>query len=179
MKKAIEKLDAFDREKKCLNVVVETPKGSCVKYAFSPESGLFELKCALSKGLEFPFNFGFIPATLGQDGDPLDILILNEEPLVPGCLVKTRLLGVIKAVQTEEGKSCRNDRLIGIGLGEKGCAHFPQELDDNVVQQIEFFFVAYNRQRGKKFKVKGLGSLGQARKIILAGQKRHRQKNKS
>jgi inorganic pyrophosphatase len=178
MKKAIERLETFDSKKKCVNVIVETPKGSRVKYAFSFESGLFELKRALPKGLQFPFNFGFIPATQGQDGDPLDILILNEEPIQPGCLVKTNLLGVIKAVQIEDGKSCRNDRLIGVGFSEKQCANFHHDLDERVLAQIEFFFVAYNRLGGKKFKVKGIGGARDAKKIIADGQRRHRKKSK-
>jgi inorganic pyrophosphatase len=88
MKNLIARLPAFDPDKKCVNVVIETPKGSCIKYAYDAECGLFALKRALPQGFAFPFNFGFVPSTLGEDGDPLDILILNEEPLFPGCLVK-------------------------------------------------------------------------------------------
>src|SRR5215469_11563350 len=104
MKDVIEKLEPFDEEKKCINAIVETPKGSQVKYSYCPESGLFRWKRTLPEGMFFPFNFGFIPATLGEDGDPLDVLILNEEPAVLGSLVKVSLLGVIEAEQTEEGK---------------------------------------------------------------------------
>src|SRR5436305_1557976 len=113
MKNLIKRLEPFNRNKKCVQVVIETPKGSRVKYAFDRDSGLFQLKRALPEGMVFPFNFGFIPSTLASDGDPLDILILNEEPLVPGCLLEARLVAAIKAKQTEEGKTTRNDRLIG------------------------------------------------------------------
>jgi inorganic pyrophosphatase len=68
-------------------VIVETPKGSRVKYAFDFETGFFILSQALPEGMMFPFNFGFIPQTLAEDGDPLDVLILNEEPVVSGCLL--------------------------------------------------------------------------------------------
>src|SRR3954463_9187396 len=116
MKKAIKRLPAFDSNMKCLNVVIETPKGSRVKYAYDPDAEMFELKKALPEGMMFPFNFGFIPGTKAEDGDPLDILILNQEPLIPGCLLKARLLGVLEAEQSEDGKTTRNDRLIGVAI---------------------------------------------------------------
>ena len=87
-KKPIDCLKPFDTKGKCLNVIVETPKGSRVKYAYDIESGFFLLSKALPEGMVFPFNFGFVPKTLAADGDPLDVLILNEEPLISGCLLK-------------------------------------------------------------------------------------------
>jgi inorganic pyrophosphatase len=73
VKKAIERLEAFDKGSHWVNAIVETPKCSRVKYAYSPESGLFRLKRAMPEGMAFPFNYGFIPSTLGKDGDPLDM----------------------------------------------------------------------------------------------------------
>ena len=70
-------------------------------------------------GSAFPFDFGFIPGTLAEDGDPLDLLVLGEEATFTGCAVTVRLLGVIEALQTEYGKTIRNDRLIGTPEGEK------------------------------------------------------------
>src|SRR5215472_10685903 len=101
MKDVIEKLEPFDEEKQCANAIVETPKGSRVKYSYIPESGLFRWKRTLPEGMFFPFNFGFIPCTVGEDEDALDILILNEEPATLGSLAKVRLLAVIEAQQTE------------------------------------------------------------------------------
>src|SRR4051812_32655975 len=99
MKKAIRRLGPFDSGRKCLNVVIETPKGSKMKYAYDADSGMFELKKALPEGMMFPFNFGFIPGTKGGDGDAVDILILNQEPLPLGCLVKARAIAVIEGEQ--------------------------------------------------------------------------------
>src|ERR1700712_6053162 len=93
--------------------IIETPKGRQSKFDYHPESGLFELAGMLPTGMSFPLAFGFIPSTLGEDGDPLDVLVLAEEDLPIGCLVWVRLLGVIEATQTENGKTVRNDRLIG------------------------------------------------------------------
>lgn len=172
MKKAIERLEPFDEKKKCVNVIVETPKGSRVKYAYAPALGLFQVKRALPDGMVFPFNFGFIPHTLGDDGDPLDILIVNEEPVAPGCLLKAQLLAVIKAKQEEDGEMVRNDRIVGMAIDEETPPEFlSQELDDRRLAQIKFFFQSYNQLSGKKFKVIDVGSSKQAEKLIHEGMK--------
>jgi inorganic pyrophosphatase len=150
-KKSINSLEPFDEKGKCLNVVVETPKGSRVKYAYDLESGFFILSKALPEGTVFPFNFGFVPNTLAPDGDPLDVLILNEEPLISGCLLKVRPIAVIKATQRENGgKPIRNDRVIGEAIGKETPPEFQSlELEKQTISQIEFFFAAYNKLYGK------------------------------
>src|ERR1051326_552881 len=97
MKKAIRKLPPFEPDEKLLNVIVETPKGSRNKYAFDEEIGLFKLRKILPEGMSFPFDFGFVPQTRAEDGDPIDVLLLMEEKAFPGCLVESRLVGVIRA----------------------------------------------------------------------------------
>lgn len=172
MKKLIKRLSPFDSKEKCFNVVVETPKGSRVKYAYNPEAGLFQLKRALPEGMMFPFNFGFIPGTLGSDGDPLDILILNEEPLFPGCLLKARLIGVIEAEQTQGKGKVRNDRLIGLAIGKQTPQELETiELDAKTVQQIEYFFASYNRLDGKQWKALGKSGSKQAKELVRKGSK--------
>jgi inorganic pyrophosphatase len=159
MKKAIKRLRPFDSGKRCLNVVIETPKGSRVKYSYAQQTGMFELKKALPEGMMFPFNFGFIPGTKAGDGDPVDILILNEEPLLPGCLVKARAIAVIQAEQTaEDGKKSRNDRLIGMAIARQTPTFMENlDVDKKTLEEIEYFFVSYNKLSGKKFKVVGKG----------------------
>ncbi|MDB6023737.1 MAG: Inorganic diphosphatase [Pedosphaera sp.] len=180
MKKLIDRLESFDSDKKCLNVIVETPKGSRIKYAYDAETGLFGLKRALPNGMMFPFNFGFIPSTLGDDGDPLDILILNEEPLIPGCLLKARLVAVIKARQTDDGQTMRNDRLIGVAIGKETPNEFEAiALNKKLCRQIEYFFVSYNQLDGKQFKVLGQGSPQKAGQIVRKGIKQYLKKKKS
>ena len=93
------------------NIVIEVPKGSRNKYVYDDALGLFRLKKILPAGAVFPFDFGFIPSTIGGDGDPLDVLVLMDEPAFPGCLVPARIVGVIEADQTErDGTIHRNDR---------------------------------------------------------------------
>src|SRR5438270_4478570 len=107
-------LRSVDEDSAVVRVVIETPKGSRNKYAFDLEEKVFILKKVLPAGMAFPFDFGFIPSTRGDDGDPVDVLVLLDEPVPAGCKVSARLLGVIEAEQTEDGKTERNDRLIAV-----------------------------------------------------------------
>src|SRR2546421_8211911 len=97
-----------------VQVVIETPKGSRSKYAFDPDQRAFKLKKVLPEGMVFPHDFGFIPSTEAEDGDPLDVLLLMDQPAFPGCLVEARLIGVIEGEQSEDGKKERNDRLLAV-----------------------------------------------------------------
>ena len=89
----LRKLKPFDRKSGNLNVVIDTPKGCRNKYAFDFEINAYKLKSVLPHGTVFPFDFGSIPGTVAEDGDPLDVLVLMDEPVFIGCLVETRLLG--------------------------------------------------------------------------------------
>src|ERR1022692_1989775 len=82
----------FDQETGDLRIVVETPKGSRNKYKYDPACDCLELATALPEGMVFPYDFGFVPATIGQDGDPLDVLVLMDAPVAPGCVIRGRLL---------------------------------------------------------------------------------------
>lgn len=163
MKKLIKKLTPIDSRKKCLNVVVETPKGSRVKYAYDFDTGFFILSKAMPAGMVFPFNFGFVPNTLAEDGDPLDVLILNEEPLISGCLLKVLPIAVIKATQTEKRGVVRNDRIIGQAIPKEAPEEFQSlKLEKKLTGEIELFFATYNETYGKKFKVLKTGGAEQA-----------------
>jgi hypothetical protein len=93
--RSLDRLAPFEHE--CLLVVIETPKGSPNKLAFEPRYGTFVLKGVLPAGGVFPFDFGFVPSTHAEDGDPLDVLVLMDAPVYPGCVVPSRLIGVIEA----------------------------------------------------------------------------------
>jgi inorganic pyrophosphatase len=106
-------LRSFDKDKN-VQVIIETPKGSRNKYAWDTEQKVFALKKVLPEGMVFPHDFGFIPSTEGDDGDPIDVLVLMDQSAFTGCLVKARLIGVIEGEQTEKGKTERNDRLLAV-----------------------------------------------------------------
>lgn len=82
--------------KSVINCLVETPKGYGVKYVYDPKLGRLSMKKLLPAGWVFPFDFGFIPGTLGEDGDPLDIVMISEIPSFPGCSVDCRIIGGLK-----------------------------------------------------------------------------------
>ena len=144
-------LATLDEEKGEYNVIIETPKGSRNKFNYDEDLGLFKLGGALPAGAEFPFDFGFLPSTLGGDGDPLDILVLMDAPAFSGCLVPARLLGVIEAEQTErDGETTRNDRLIAVAADSRIHRDL-RSLDDlsgALLEEIEYFFVSYNTIKG-------------------------------
>jgi len=166
--KPIEKLPPFDPKSKTLNVVIDTPKGCRNKFAYDENRQAYLLKAVLPKGAVFPFDFGSVPGTIAEDGDPLDALVLMDEPAFVGCLVEARLIGVIEGEQTENGKTERNDRLITVA--EESHTHNAikslSDLDTTLVEEIEHFFISYNEIRGKKFKPIGRHGPKRAKKLI-------------
>lgn len=163
-----EKLKTFAIKDTIVHAIIETPKGSRNKYAYNPDTRIFELKKILPVGAVFPFNFGFIPRTRAGDGDPLDIIVIMDESSFTGCLLRARVLGVIEATQTEKGKPVRNDRIIGVPEDAEieNDLRTIKDLNKNVVTEIENFFVSYHAQRGVKFKPLGIGGPRAALKII-------------
>src|ERR1700743_930413 len=141
---------------KIITAMVESPKGFNQKFDFDPEEQRFRLNKILPAGLMFPFVFGMIPGTKGEDGDPLDIVVIDENGTFPGCLVECRLIGALQAEQTErDGKTVRNDRFLAIPIVSQ---IFPDiddlhQLPDNLINQLEHFFRNYNEQAGKQFRV--------------------------
>jgi inorganic pyrophosphatase len=151
-----------------INAVIETPMGSRNKFKYDEELGFFALSGVLPQGMMFPHAFGFVPRTRASDGDPEDVLVVMDEPTFVGCVVPSRLLGVIEAEQTEDGKAVRNDRLIAVAAHSRDYSDVQtlDDLNDNMLKEIEQFFVNYNREKGKKFKVLGRKGPQQAFKLL-------------
>jgi inorganic pyrophosphatase len=139
-----------------INAIIESPKGSGHKYDYEPEMQCFKLKKILPAGLVFPFDFGFIPNTKGEDGDPLDVIVISEIKSFPGCCMDCRIIGSIKAEQTERnGDKMRNDRHLAIPDVSQLFKKVKEvdDLPEDIINQIENFFKNYNEQAGKKFEV--------------------------
>ena len=170
----ISKLPPIDHESGDLNVVIDTPKGSRNKFSWDAKLQLFELTGILPAGAVFPYDFGFIPNTRGGDGDPLDVLVLMDEPAFTGCLVRSRLLGVIEAEQTEKGKTERNDRLIAVASKSRTKSDLRSlaDLNSKLLEEIEHFFISYNEAKGKKFKPLGRYGPERARKLVQRSKRR-------
>lgn len=167
-------LDARRRDSDDLNVIVETPKGSRNKFDYDEEYRLFALGGVLPAGAVFPYDFGFIPSTRGGDGDPLDVLVLMDEPAFTGCLLAARVIGVIQADQTEDGETTRNDRVIAVATSSRNHRDLRsiEQLSDNLVHEIEHFFVSYNAAKGKEFAPRGRFGPDNARQIIEDAERR-------
>src|SRR6201996_6234125 len=128
-----------------LQVIIETPAGSRNKFAFDPEQGIFALKKVLPAGMTFPYDFGFLPQTLAPDGDPIDVLLLMDEPAFPGIAVHARLVGVIEGEQLDGKKKIRNDRLIAVAEANHQYANIRKlkDLPSEWIEEVQDFFVNY------------------------------------
>jgi len=172
----LSELDPIDEEEGAINVVIETSRGARTKLTYEPDLGTFVASKILPQGMSFPFDFGFIPSTTADDGDPLDVLLLIDEPVPAGTLVPSRLIGVIEATQTErDGSSMENPRLIAVATVSQLFADVKSfgDLPDAVMSQIEHFFVSYNEQAGKRFEPTRRSGARRARTLLDEAIERH------
>lgn len=163
-------LQPYDQETGALRAVIESPMGCKNKYKFTSETGLFELHKVLPSGMFFPLDFGFVPSTLADDGDPIDILVFTDQPTFTGCVIKARLIGVIQAEQKAPSEKAfkKNHRLLGVSVVSH--AHQRVETIDDVeqslIQELEHFFVSYNDAQNKKFNILGRGGPDVAKNLL-------------
>jgi len=155
-------------EKQMLRVVIKTPKGSRNKLALNQDEHIFELKKVLPAGMTFPYDFGFVPSTEADDGDPVDVLVLMDEPAFPGCVLKCRPIGVIEGEQEDSKDKVRNDRIVAIEQGAHSWAEVKtiDDLDKHFCQELEQFFVNYHRLSKEKYRVLGVRGPDQAKKLV-------------
>ena len=162
-------LDAEDRT--TVHVIIETPKGSRNKYAFDAERKIFLLKKVLPVGMAFPYDFGFIPSTEAEDGDPVDVLVLMDEPAFPGCLLKCRVIGVIEGEQGKKTHRERNDRIVAVEQANHSFADVKhiRDLGRKFVRELEEIFVNYHELSVKKYRILGVKGPTKARRRIQDG----------
>jgi len=166
-------LKPIDKNDGTLQVIIETPRGSHNKYSFDPDQEIFSLKKVLPAGMVFPYDFGFVPRTIADDNDPIDVLVLMDEPAFPGCLLRARLIGVIRGDQIDGKKRIRNDRLVAIAEATHMYADI-KKLDDlprHFVKELEDFFVNYHKLEGKQYKLRGCGDAAEALRLIKQAKK--------
>jgi len=159
-----------------VRMVVEIPKNSSNKYEYDAELGVFRLDRPLFSPLHYPGEYGFIPGTLEEDGDPLDVLALVDEPGYPGIVMFVRPVGMLDMIdrQTPDQKilavSARDPRYDEIhGIGQV----FPHNL-----REIEHFFDIYKELEGKHTEIRGWREAGEARKVIAAARERYLRKHR-
>lgn len=171
----------LDRASRECKAIIETPKGRRNKFKYKPDSGLFSLSRLLPQGFSFPFDFGFIPSTLAEDGDALDVMVLMDEAAHVGCLLDIRLVGVIEVVQTEEDKKSKNDRLLAVAVQslDYGEIKSISELPRSLIEQVKEFIALYNKNSPKHDEVTGVAGRERAMELLEAAIKRYEHQNES
>ena len=136
--------DAEKTDATAVTVVIDTPQKSRNKFKFDPEAGAYKLSKILPEGMVFPYDFGFVPSTEGEDGDPVDVLVLIEGPTFPGCIVECRLVGVIEAEQhSGREKAVRNDRLVGVARASLLYSEITniEQVPHAILKEIESYYL--------------------------------------
>lgn len=165
---SFENIPPLEARTKLVHVIIDTPRGSRNKFKFDETLGCFKLSRILPAGHVFPYDFGSIPGTRGEDGDALDVVIIMDEPAFPGCLITARLIGVIVACQTEKGRTISNDRLIGVPRTpvNKPTIRELADLGTAQLDQIEHFFISYNAAQNRRFTPSRRLGAAQAERIL-------------
>ena len=166
-------LKTLDPKSGLLQVIIETPKNSRNKFSFDVDQHIFALKKVLPAGMAFPYDFGFLPRTIAGDGDPIDVLVLMDEPAFPGCLLRARLIGVIEGEQQDGGKAIRNDRLVAVAEANHSYTKVKRlkDLPRQFVKELETFFVDYHKLEGKTYKLLGCKGPAAAQTLVKQAQK--------
>src|SRR5437763_1157818 len=160
-------LKPFNKEAdSTVHVVIETPKGCQNKYKFDPVLRSFRLNRVLPSGMAFPYDFGFVPSSQADDGDPADVLLLMDYPVFPGCVVESE--------QEAEGKKERNDRLVAVAKHSHSHSDLKDisDLNPKLLKQVGEFFINYHKQSGEKFKVLGVKGPKQGERLLNSTIKR-------
>jgi inorganic pyrophosphatase len=148
-----------------VRVVVEIPKNSANKYEYDGELGVFRLDRALYSPMHYPGDYGFIPGTLAEDGDPLDVLVLVQEPSFPGCLIEVRPVGLLNMVDQQE----RDQKIISVPKRDPRYSevHTMDQIFPHVRRELGHFFTIYKELEGRVTQMQGWGGPYDARKAIL------------
>ncbi len=155
-------------DKEHIYAVVETPRGSTCKLDFEPELKVFTLAKPLMAGLTYPYDWGFIPSTRADDGDPLDVLIIHNSETYPGVVLRCKPIGVLELVQTTKGKEERNDRIFAVPDRSPLEADITdvRNLPPRAREELEQFFRATNALEDKKLEFLGWRGPSHATKMI-------------
>ena len=146
-------------------MIVEVPRNSSNKYEYDGELDMFLLDRALYSPVHYPGDYGFIPGTLAEDGDPLDVLVLVSEPSFSGCLIEVRPVGILNMTDNKEGDQKvlavpnRNPRYDQI--------HTIDQIFPHVRREVEHFFSIYKELEGKVTRMQGWGGPKEARKAVV------------
>jgi inorganic pyrophosphatase len=147
-----------------VNAIIEIPKGSRAKYEIDKDSGLIKLDRVISASMYYPLNYGFIPQTLGEDDDPLDIVVLTQVTVVPGCLIPSKVIGVMQMIDRGEA----DDKIIAVAEQDPSVSEYEDvnDLPDYLIAELKHFFENYKTLENKKVIVDDFLSKEKAQSII-------------
>jgi inorganic pyrophosphatase len=147
------------------NVVIEIPKGSKVKYELDKPTGLLRVDRMLYSSVHYPANYGFLPRTYCDDNDPLDVLVLGNEPVQPLAIMRARAIGVMH--MRDEGQG--DEKIIAVHVDDPAFADYNDisELPPHQFREMKRFFLDYKTLEGKTVKVDAFGGREQANQVIL------------
>jgi len=151
-----------------INVVIEIPAEGVNKYEYDKELGVFRLDRNLYSPVHYPGDYGFIPSTLGDDGDPLDVLVLVDSPSFPGCIMEVRPIGVLEMI--DQGLGDEKVLCVGTGNPRYKDVHSYSEIYPHMLREITHFFQIYKDLEGKSVEIKGWHDAEFAKKIVLKAQ---------
>jgi inorganic pyrophosphatase len=168
---SIDNIPAREPGSKRVYVIIDTPAASRNKYKYDAKLMMFRISRILPEGSVFPYDFGFIPGTRAEDGDPLDVMVLGLAPSFPGCVLTARLLGVLRAQQVESRRRVRNDRLIAVAETpvNRSALKGLHSMSSEQLRAIEHFFVSYNLFQGREFRITGRGGARMADALVTEG----------
>ncbi len=147
-----------------INVIIEIPKGSKNKYEIDKETGLITLDRALHTSQDYPFDYGFVPQTHWEDGDPLDVVVLTTYPLAPGVLVKVRPVAVVNMIDDGEGDA----KIIGVPEKDPRWDDVKDisDINKHTLKEIEHFFLTYKKLQNKEVSINGIDGKDKAIEAI-------------
>jgi len=150
-------------------MIVEIPKNSGNKYEYDGKLGVFRLDRALYSPMHYPGDYGFIPGTRADDGDPLDVLALVEEPSFPGCLIEVRPVGILNMVDND----LADQKIVAVPNRNPRYdeVHTMDQIFPHVRREIEHFFAIYKELEGKRTKMLGWGRPMESREVIVKSRK--------
>jgi inorganic pyrophosphatase len=145
-------VELFDRIEEFVPCIVESPMGSKVKYRIDEQTGVLLVDHVLYSAVHYPANYGFIPRTIGRDGDPLDVLVLGQECVVPACLLRGRAIGAFGVTDPTRGAE---DKILAVHIDDPDISHIREisELPPHRLQEIERFFLDYKALENKRVDV--------------------------
>ncbi|MEO7000660.1 MAG: inorganic diphosphatase [Ktedonobacterales bacterium] len=168
---------APDHERGWVEAVVEIPRGGRNKYEYDHERGIFRLDRVLYSSVHYPTDYGFIPDTLSGDGDPLDILIIVEEPTFPGCHLRARPIGTLTMID-EKGE---DEKILAVPVDDPRFSDMRDlpDLHEHWPREIATFFRTYKELQGVQTDVREWSDVGEAWRIIAEARERYTQAEKN